>query len=38
MSSPTSLLFRQKNGAPGHPQTQRKIERFHQALKRWLER
>lgn len=26
----------QKNGAPGHPQTQGKIERFHQTLKRWL--
>ena len=29
---------RQKNGAPGHPQTQGKIERFHQTLKRWLGR
>lgn len=26
----------QKNGAPGHPTTQGKIERFHQTLKRWL--
>ena len=26
----------QKNGAPGHPQTQGKIERVHQTLKRWL--
>lgn len=26
----------QKNGKPGHPQTQGKIERFHQTLKRWL--
>jgi transposase InsO family protein len=26
----------QKNGHPGHPQTQGKIERFHQPLKRWL--
>lgn len=26
----------QKNGRPGHPQTQGKIERFHQILKRWL--
>lgn len=26
----------QKNGRPGHPQTQGKIERFHQTLKRWL--
>ena len=28
----------QRNGAPGHPQTQGKIERFHQTLKRWLGR
>lgn len=27
---------KQKNGHPGHPQTQGKIERFHQTLKRWL--
>ncbi len=26
----------QKNGRPGHPTTQGKIERFHQTLKRWL--
>jgi transposase InsO family protein len=26
----------QKNGNPGHPQTQGKIERFHQTLKHWL--
>jgi transposase InsO family protein len=32
------LNIRQKNGAPGHPQTQGKIERFHQTLKRWLAR
>jgi transposase InsO family protein len=32
------LGVRQKNGAPGHPQTQGKIERFHQTLKRWLVR
>jgi len=32
------LGIRQKNGAPGHPQTQGKVERFHQTLKRWLER
>ena len=32
------LGVRQKNGAPGHPQTQGKIERFQQTLKRWLER
>ena len=30
------LGIRQKNGLPGHPQTQGKIERFHQTLKRWL--
>jgi transposase InsO family protein len=30
------LGTRQKNGSPGHPQTQGKIERFHQTLKRWL--
>jgi len=30
------LGIRQKNGTPGHPQTQGKIERFHQTLKRWL--
>ena len=28
--------IKQKNGAPGHPQTQGKVERFHQTLKRWL--
>ena len=32
------LGIRQKNGAPGHPQTQGKVERFHQTLKRWLDR
>ncbi len=32
------LGIRQKNGAPGHPQTQGKIERFHQTLKHWLAR
>ena len=32
------LGVRQKNGAPGHPQTQGKVERFHQTLKRWLDR
>lgn len=31
-----SLGVIQKNGHPGHPQTQGKIERFHQTLKRWL--
>ena len=30
--------IQQKNGRPGHPQTQGKIERFHQTLKRWLSR
>jgi transposase InsO family protein len=32
------LGIRQRNGAPGHPQTQGKAERFHQTLKRWLGR
>ena len=32
------LGIRQKNGAPGHPQTQGKVERLHQTLKRWLGR
>lgn len=30
------LGVRQKNGRPGHPQTQGKIERFWQTLKPWL--
>lgn len=30
------LGITQKNGHPGHPQTQGKVERFHQTLKRWL--
>jgi transposase InsO family protein len=30
------LGITQKNRHPGHPQTQGKIERFHQTLKRWL--
>jgi hypothetical protein len=30
------LGIRQINGSPGHPQTQGKIERFHQTLQRWL--
>lgn len=30
------LGVQQKNGSPAHPQTQGKIERFHQTLKRWL--
>ncbi len=32
----SELHIHQKNGHPGHPQTQGKIERFHQTLKRWL--
>ena len=31
-----SLGITQKDGHPNHPQTQGKIERFHQTLKRWL--
>jgi len=30
------LQIRQKNGKPNHPQTQGKIERFWQTLKKWL--
>jgi hypothetical protein len=30
------LNITQKNGAPGQPTTQGKIERFNQTLKRWL--
>jgi transposase InsO family protein len=30
------LGIQQKNGSPGHPQTQGKTERFHQTLQRWL--
>ncbi|HAS32265.1 MAG: IS481 family transposase [Microbacterium sp.] len=32
-----ALNIVQKNGTPNHPQTQGKIERFHQTLKRWLD-
>jgi integrase-like protein len=31
-----ALGITQKNGHPNHPQTQGKIERFHQTLKKWL--
>lgn len=31
-----TLGFQQKNGAPGKPTTQGKIERFHQTQKTWL--
>jgi len=30
------LNVRQKNGQPNHPQTQGKVERFQQTLKKWL--
>ena len=30
------LGIQQKNGRPNHPQTQGKVERFQQTLKRWL--
>src|SRR5215469_3368740 len=30
------LGITQKNGKPGHPQTQGKVERFQQTLKNWL--
>jgi len=31
-----ALGIKQKNGSPNHPQTQGKVERFHQTEKRWL--
>ena len=31
-----ALRITQKNGRPNHPQTQGKVERFQQTLKRWL--
>ena len=31
-----ALRIEQRNGHPYHPQTQGKIERFHQTLKKWL--
>jgi transposase InsO family protein len=30
------LGITQKNGKPNHPQTQGKVERFQQTLKKWL--
>lgn len=32
-----ALGVEQKNSRPHHPQTQGKVERFHQTLKRWLD-
>jgi transposase InsO family protein len=32
-----NLGIEQKNSRPSHPQTQGKIERFHQTLKKWLQ-
>jgi len=32
----TARFSKGKNGSPGHPQTQGKIERFHQTWKKWL--
>jgi transposase InsO family protein len=33
-----ALNVTQKNGHPNHPQTQGKVERFQQTLKKWLRR
>jgi transposase InsO family protein len=33
-----AMRITQKNGRPHHPQTQGKVERFHQTLKKWLTR
>jgi transposase InsO family protein len=35
-AEPRRLGITQKNGNPGHPQTQGKVERFQQTLKHWL--
>ncbi len=35
---PARLGTRRRNGSPGHPQTQGKVERLHQTPRRWLGR
>ena len=35
-NEPRLLNITQKNGRPNHPQTQGKVERFQQTLKKWL--